>query len=92
MGPGSLPPKGALWNGARRMPSTRDVEKKMLSPLSSTSYHFPVLNRAQIVDRDNLSLALHDRRRGAPLITVANHHSCMDEPLLWGKLISSYNA
>ena len=45
----------------------------------------PELNSLRVVNRDRLLSALHHRDRGRPLITVANHHSCMDEPLLWGE-------
>ncbi len=45
-----------------------------------------VANSTQVLNRDRLLRALHDRPPGTALITVANHHSCMDEPLIWGKL------
>ena len=45
---------------------------------------FLVFNRTQVVNRDSLLHALHDRPPGTALITVTNHHSCMDEPLIWG--------
>ncbi|XP_014678258.1 PREDICTED: tafazzin-like [Priapulus caudatus] len=44
------------------------------------------LNRAAIFNRDVLYDALEKRPKHRPLITVANHISCFDEPLLWGML------
>jgi hypothetical protein len=41
-------------------------------------------NHTQVYNRDVLVQALESRPAGVPLVTVANHHSCMDEPLLWG--------
>jgi hypothetical protein len=46
---------------------------------------FAGLNRTHIYNRDVLVQALESRPSGVPLLTVANHHSCADEPLLWGK-------
>ena len=43
-------------------------------------------NHARIYGQENLYKALEDRPENTPLITVANHHSCMDEPLIWGCL------
>jgi monolysocardiolipin acyltransferase len=45
-----------------------------------------VLNSTVVHNRDRLISALHDRPSGVPLLTVSNHHSCMDEPLIWGML------
>eukprot|EP00096_Caligus_rogercresseyi_P007862 TRINITY_DN2599_c0_g1_i2.p1 TRINITY_DN2599_c0_g1~~TRINITY_DN2599_c0_g1_i2.p1 ORF type:complete len:275 (+),score=45.89 TRINITY_DN2599_c0_g1_i2:111-935(+) len=42
--------------------------------------------RTHVYGRDVLLKALESRPEGTPLITVTNHHSCMDEPLLWGFL------
>ena len=53
---------------------------------------FSGLSSAQIYNRDVLIDALENRPPGVPLLTVANHHSCADEPLLWGKIqISSFS-
>ena len=43
-------------------------------------------NSTIVYNRNILIDALENRPNDVPLITVANHHSCMDEPLLWGIL------
>merc|ERR1712111_37729 len=43
-------------------------------------------NSYQIYNKEKLMQALENRPINIPLITVANHISCMDEPLLWGIL------
>ncbi|XP_071042873.1 tafazzin isoform X1 [Parasteatoda tepidariorum] len=44
------------------------------------------LNTVNVHNRDILIDALDNRPKGTPLITVANHHSCLDDPMLWGML------
>ena len=45
-----------------------------------------IANSLRIYNRNILIDALESRPKDVPLITVTNHHSCMDEPLLWGIL------
>ena len=47
---------------------------------------FAGANKARIYGQENLYKALEGRPKDTPLITVTNHHSCMDEPLIWGCL------
>lgn len=42
------------------------------------------LNTFHVHNREILIDALDNRPKGTPLITVCNHHSCLDDPLLWG--------
>eukprot|EP00095_Tigriopus_kingsejongensis_P001080 maker-scaffold1123_size61443-snap-gene-0.27 protein:Tk01080 transcript:maker-scaffold1123_size61443-snap-gene-0.27-mRNA-1 annotation:"hypothetical protein DAPPUDRAFT_306508" len=44
------------------------------------------LNSVRIHNRERLVEVLEHRPPHVPVITVANHHSCMDEPLIWGIL------
>lgn len=44
-----------------------------------------VLNRTTVYNRAGLERAL-GRPPGTPLLTVSNHHSCFDDPGLWGAL------
>ena len=41
-------------------------------------------NHARIYGVENLHEALEERSAETPLITITNHHSCMDEPLIHG--------
>ncbi|TRY75417.1 hypothetical protein TCAL_00563 [Tigriopus californicus] len=43
-------------------------------------------NTVWIHNRERLIQVLEHRPKEVPVITVANHHSCMDEPLIWGML------
>ncbi|XP_047117314.1 tafazzin [Schistocerca piceifrons] len=44
------------------------------------------LNTTKVYNRDILIHALENRPPTVPLITVSNHHSCFDDPGLWGCL------
>ena len=52
----------------------------------SAKFWTNIANSLLIHNRKILSNALENRGSGIPLITVTNHHSTMDEPLLWGIL------
>ncbi|CAH1640026.1 unnamed protein product [Spodoptera littoralis] len=43
------------------------------------------LNKTTVYNREALAAAVR-RPRGQPLLTVSNHHSCFDDPGLWGVL------
>lgn len=49
-------------------------------------FTFLGLNSTVTYNREALVNAIENRPDKVPLITVANHHSCVDEPLLWGLL------
>ena len=46
-----------------------------------------ILNRVEIINHKRLTDQIHNRRAGVPLITVSNHCSSLDEPLLFSALI-----
>lgn len=41
------------------------------------------LNKTTVYNRETLAAAVR-RPRGQPLLTVSNHHSCFDDPGIWG--------
>ncbi|XP_025830284.1 tafazzin homolog isoform X2 [Agrilus planipennis] len=44
------------------------------------------LNKSKIFNLHIMSKALDERPKNTPIITVSNHHSCFDDPGLWGTL------
>ncbi|XP_034940677.1 tafazzin homolog [Chelonus insularis] len=44
------------------------------------------LNKTTVYNRHILEKALDHRPSNVPLITVSNHHSCFDDPGIWGTL------
>ncbi|KAJ3649806.1 hypothetical protein Zmor_021526 [Zophobas morio] len=44
------------------------------------------LNKAKVHNNHIITSILDKRPRNVPLITVSNHHSCFDDPGLWGTL------
>ncbi|KAH8297437.1 hypothetical protein KR044_011853, partial [Drosophila immigrans] len=43
-----------------------------------------VMNRTKVYNRERLVSAVSKRPKGVPLVTVCNHHSCFDDPGIWG--------
>lgn len=43
-------------------------------------------NNAKVHNRHVILKALNERPKNVPLITVSNHHSCFDDPGIWGTL------
>ncbi|XP_022258896.1 tafazzin-like isoform X1 [Limulus polyphemus] len=43
-------------------------------------------NNVKVYNREVLIKALDGRPQRTPLVTVSNHHSCVDDPILWGIL------
>ncbi|XP_065339690.1 tafazzin [Cloeon dipterum] len=48
------------------------------------------LNTRKIFNKDKLIAALEGRPKNVPLITVSNHHSCVDDPGLWGAMLKGW--
>ena len=42
--------------------------------------------RVQTKNWEILRAAVYERPPGTPLVTVCNHASCIDDPLVWGML------
>jgi len=68
----------------------RDVWGQFMVFLFDTFINRPflnILNRVEISDHKRLTDAISKRPRGTPLITVSNHQSSLDEPLLFSAVI-----
>ncbi|XP_034480154.1 tafazzin homolog isoform X2 [Drosophila innubila] len=48
------------------------------------------LSQTKVYNKDRLTTAVAKRPKGVPLITVSNHHSCFDDPGIWGVLPFRY--
>lgn len=44
------------------------------------------LNTVNVYNKEALFEAIENRPKDVPLITVCNHHSCLDDPFIWGML------
>ncbi|CAH1101617.1 unnamed protein product [Psylliodes chrysocephalus] len=45
-----------------------------------------LLNRTKVHNKNIINNVLENRPKQVPLITVSNHHSCFDDPGIWGTL------
>ncbi|XP_073812544.1 tafazzin, phospholipid-lysophospholipid transacylase isoform X2 [Musca autumnalis] len=48
------------------------------------------MNKTRVYNKERLIQAVAKRPKGVPLVTVSNHHSCFDDPGLWGVLPIRY--
>lgn len=48
------------------------------------------LNKTRIYNDTLLSKLIDSKPRNVPLLTLSNHHSCFDDPGIWGKLKPEY--
>lgn len=49
-------------------------------------YHTGFLNKTRVHNKDILYQAVEAKRlHNVPLLTVSNHHSCFDDPGIWGE-------
>ena len=49
--------------------------------------YFKGLQQVQTKNLDKLRKAVLDRPKGTPLVTVSNHSSCIDDPVIFGMCI-----
>nr|CAH7735992.1 unnamed protein product [Callosobruchus chinensis] len=45
-----------------------------------------LLNNTKVHNEQVITSLIHKREKNVPLITVSNHHSCFDDPGIWGTL------
>ncbi|VEN57476.1 unnamed protein product [Callosobruchus maculatus] len=45
-----------------------------------------LLNNTKVHNEQVMTRIIHNRENNIPLITVSNHHSCFDDPGIWGTL------
>ena len=51
--------------------------------------YFKGLQQVQTKNLDKLRKAVLDRPKGTPLVTVSNHSSCIDDPVIFGMCIDT---
>ncbi|XP_065067250.1 tafazzin-like [Rhopilema esculentum] len=51
-----------------------------------SKFMLKIANKLKIHNEDTLDLYVCGRKEETPLITVSNHSSCLDDPVLWGML------
>jgi len=80
-----------VWKGVRTfLEGLRDVYGQVMVFFFDTLINRPflnILNKVVITDHERLTDAISRRKWGQPLITVSNHQSSMDEPLLFSAII-----
>ena len=54
---------------------------------SLSAYALVEFTSVQTKNWDRLLRAVVDRPEGTPLITISNHRSCVDDPLVWGEWV-----
>ena len=48
------------------------------------------LNRITVYNKAVLYEAVEKRQKDQALVTVSNHRSCFDDPVLWGSMLQCY--
>ena len=48
-------------------------------------YFSEILNRPKIHNRQEFLDVVEYREKNRGLLTVSNHYSCIDDPVMWGK-------
>lgn len=56
------------------------------------NYFTAWLNRARIYNNEILASIIDTKPEHIPLLTLSNHHSCFDDPGIWGKNAFDLNA
>ncbi|GAB5588632.1 Lyso-phosphatidylcholine acyltransferase [Umbelopsis nana] len=70
------PPNGALWNvGSTIVISTVGITSKLFLKAFAPT---------KVFNKEPFQSLLDDEERDRPIITVANHASVLDDPILWG--------
>ncbi|CAM0139814.1 Lyso-phosphatidylcholine acyltransferase [Umbelopsis sp. WA50703] len=70
------PPNGILWNSASNM--------VMVAVGTTSKFFLKAFAPTKVFNREPFLALLDDEDRERPIITVANHASVLDDPLIWG--------
>ncbi|XP_060078968.1 tafazzin-like [Ylistrum balloti] len=82
-----MPLEPHMWQFPQRLNTVWKIKSRVAtSSVGFISKIFVALNNFKVVNKQNLTKNIRETGNGRGLITVTNHHSCLDDPTLWGIL------
>ncbi|XP_033746737.1 tafazzin-like [Pecten maximus] len=82
-----MPLEPHMWQFPQKLNTVWRIKSRLaISSVGFISKIVVGLNNFKVVNKQTLTRNIQETGNGRGLITVTNHHSCLDDPTLWGIL------